>query len=47
MAKPVRKDGQLPKTRHFDLDLFWREYESIEPKAEEVNDEEDDLSNGK
>ena len=48
MAKPPRKvDGQLPRKRQLDLDMFWREYESIEPKPEDQsNDEEDELSNG-
>ena len=48
MAKPPRKvDGQLPRKRQLDLDMFWRECESIEPKPEDQsNDEEDELLNG-
>jgi hypothetical protein len=30
-----------PRMRQIDLDMFWREYESIEPTVEETNDEED------
>ncbi len=47
MAKPARKaDGQMQRIRQLDLDMFWKEYESIEPRVEETNDEEDDHSNG-
>ena len=41
MAKPRRVDGQMPRMRQTDLDMFWKEYESIEPTVEETNDEED------
>ncbi|XP_028405819.1 LOW QUALITY PROTEIN: rho GTPase-activating protein 18-like [Dendronephthya gigantea] len=46
MAKPVKRgDGQAQRIRHLDLDMFWKEYESIEPRVEEPNDEEDDHLN--
>ncbi|CAB3992971.1 Hypothetical predicted protein [Paramuricea clavata] len=45
MAKPRRVDGQMPRMRQTDLDMFWKEYESIEPTVVETNDEEDDHLN--
>ena len=49
MAKPPRKvDGHLPRKQKLDLDMFWREYESIEPRPEDQSNDEDDdhLTNG-
>lgn len=48
MSKPGRKpDGQVSRVRQLDLDMFWKEYESIEPRVEETHDEEDEYINGK
>ena len=43
MAKPPRKvDGHFPRKQKLDLEMFWREYESIEPRPEEQSNDEDD-----
>ena len=48
MSKPGRKpDGQMSRVRQLDLDMFWKEFESIEPTVEETHDEEDEHINGK
>lgn len=47
MAKPVKRgDGQMARMRQpwVDLDMFWKEFESIEPRVED--DEEEDNVNG-
>ena len=47
MSKLGRKpDGQVSRVRNFDLEMFWREYESIEPRIEETHDEPDEPLNG-
>ena len=47
MSKLGRKpDGQVSRVRNFDLEMFWREYESIEPRVEETHDEPDEPLNG-
>ena len=47
MSKVGRKpDGQVSRVRNFDLEMFWREYESIEPRVEETHDEPDEPLNG-
>lgn len=47
MSKPARKpDGQISRVRQSELDMFWKEYESIEPRVEDTHDEEDEHLNG-
>lgn len=47
MAQSPRKaNGQMQRVRQLDLDMFWKEFESIAPNVEESNEEEDDTING-
>lgn len=48
MAKPVQNaDGQPPRSRQLDLAMFWKEYDSIKPTAQNtIAEEEDEFLNG-
>ena len=47
MERPFRKcDGQPPRKKQMELDMFWKEFESIEPSVQETTEEEDEPVNG-
>lgn len=48
MAKSVaRFDGKPPRTRQMEFDMFWKEFEAIEPTIQDSTPEEEEPVNGK